>query len=73
VTRLPRSLKGAQVVRALVRAGYEAKEGRRHTIIHDGVQIVTTVPRGRKPIKPGTLRGILRDAGLTVDEFLDLL
>lgn len=73
MTRLPRALKSEHVVQALVRAGYQAKEGRRHTIIHDGVEIVTTVPRGRKPIKPGTLRGILRDAGLTVDEFLALL
>ena len=28
---------------------------------------------GGKDLKPGTLRSIIRQAGLTVDEFLDLL
>jgi predicted RNA binding protein YcfA (HicA-like mRNA interferase family) len=26
-----------------------------------------------KDLRPGTLRGLLRDAGLTVEEFVDLL
>jgi len=31
------------------------------------------VPVHTGDLKPGTLRGIIRDAGLTVDEFQDLL
>lgn len=28
---------------------------------------------GNKDVKPGTLRGLIRAAGLTVDEFIELL
>lgn len=67
------SVKPDRVIRALLKKGYFKKEGAKHTIIHDGRQIITTVPRGRKPIKSGTLRGILKDAGIGINEFLNLL
>ena len=47
--------------------------GSHHILRHDDGRS-TTVPvhRGRD-IRPGTLRGILADVGLTVDEFRALL
>jgi predicted RNA binding protein YcfA (HicA-like mRNA interferase family) len=38
----------------------------------DDPYAVTVVPN-HKTLKPGTLRKIIRDAGLTVDEFIALL
>lgn len=35
--------------------------------------IVVVAVHGSRPIPPGTLFGILEDAGLTVDEFKELL
>jgi predicted RNA binding protein YcfA (HicA-like mRNA interferase family) len=32
-----------------------------------------TVPNHRKDLKPGTLHEIIKEAGLTVDEFIQLL
>ncbi len=32
-----------------------------------------SVPHHRKDLKPGTLHQIIKDAGLTVDEFIALL
>jgi predicted RNA binding protein YcfA (HicA-like mRNA interferase family) len=72
MSRLPQ-LKPEQVVRALLKLGYFAREGARHTIIHNGREILTTVPRGSKTVKPGTLHGILKDVGLDPDEFKKLL
>lgn len=72
MTKLP-SIKGDRVVKALLKKGYFKKEGSKHTIIHDGKQIITTVPRGSRPIKRGTLKGILKDAEISINEFLNLL
>lgn len=36
-------------------------------------EVRVTVPYHNKPMKRGTLHGIIRQAGLTVDEFIDLL
>ena len=39
---------------------------------HDNPFAQVAIPN-HKPIKRGTLQSIIRQAGLTVDEFLDLL
>jgi len=58
-------------VRALEKAGFRiAREGK-HTVLTDGARILT-VPR-HNPINAYTLGGIVRDAGLTVDQFKALL
>lgn len=58
-------------VRALEKAGFRiAREGK-HTVMTDGVRILT-LPR-HNPINAYTLGGIVRDAGLTVDQFKALL
>ena len=37
-----------------------------------GHRFILTVPvHGSKPIKPGTLRSLIRNAGISVDEFIE--
>ncbi len=60
-----------QAVRALEKAGfYIARQGK-HIVMSNGVRIVT-VPR-HNPVNAFTMGGIVRDAGLTVEEFKKLL
>lgn len=67
---------GREVVRALGQAGFvvDSREGSHVTLVHPRPGRRTTVPvHGGRDVKPGTLRNILRQAGLTVEEFIDLL
>ena len=70
--KLPRDVSGAQTIRALHRLGFQlmrqtgsharlAREGRRVTVPLHG------------SLAPGTLRSILRQVGITLDEFLAAL
>jgi predicted RNA binding protein YcfA (HicA-like mRNA interferase family) len=36
-------------------------------------QIITMIPRGSKVLKKGTLSGIIKDLGMTTEEFLSYL
>jgi predicted RNA binding protein YcfA (HicA-like mRNA interferase family) len=66
-------LSGAAVVQALHRAGFESvsTRGSHHKLRNaDGRTVI--VPLHRE-LARGTLRSILRQAGLSVDEFLALL
>ena len=74
--RLP-SLKALEVIRALERAGFEIvrSAGSHHRLVHQqNPTRATTVPvhKGRDLPRP-ILRAIIKQAGLTVEEFLDLL
>jgi predicted RNA binding protein YcfA (HicA-like mRNA interferase family) len=66
-------LKPERVVRAIKRAGFEIREGAKHTAVIKDDQIVTMIPRGGKVLKKGTLSGIIKDLGMTSDEFLSYL
>jgi len=57
------------VIRAIKKAGFDIKEGARHTIVIKDDQIITMVPRGSKVLKKGTLSGIMKDLGMTFEEF----
>lgn len=72
--RLP-VLRPADVIRALERAGWEVQRqrGSHVSLKKQGVAFVVTVPLHRRDIPRGTLAAILKDAGLTLDEFRDLL
>ena len=74
--RLPTAT-GRQVVRALERAGFveDRVVGSHHILAHlDDPQRAVTVPiHGNRDLKPGTLRGLIRQSGLTVGEFRHLL
>ena len=74
--RLP-SLKALVVIRALERAGFEVvrSAGSHHRLVHKkDLARATTVPvhKGRDLPRP-ILRAIIKQAGLTVEEFLNLI
>jgi predicted RNA binding protein YcfA (HicA-like mRNA interferase family) len=66
--RIPRDVNGPEAVRALRRLGFESvrQTGSHHIMKRGGKTVV--VPQ-HKPIKPGTLRGMLDQAGVSLDEF----
>jgi predicted RNA binding protein YcfA (HicA-like mRNA interferase family) len=58
-------------VRALEKAGFRIARQSKHIVLTDGTRIVT-IPR-HNPVNAFTMGGIVRDAGLTVEEFMALL
>ena len=58
-------------VRALEKAGFRIARQGKHIVMINGARILT-VPRNN-PINAFTMGGIVRDAGLTIDEFRKLL
>ena len=58
-------------IRALEKADFVVAREGKHTVMTDGERILT-IPR-HNPINAFTMGGIVRDAGLTVDEFRKLL
>jgi predicted RNA binding protein YcfA (HicA-like mRNA interferase family) len=65
--RLPRDLSGNDVVKALRRLGFEfSRQTGSHAIMRKGPRTVV-VPQ-HKAIKPGTLKGVLEQAGVSPEE-----
>ncbi|MFN7920674.1 MAG: type II toxin-antitoxin system HicA family toxin [Bryobacteraceae bacterium] len=60
-----------RAVRALEKAGFRVVREGKHTIMSDGTRFVT-IPR-HNPVNAATMGGIVRDAGLTVESFKELL
>jgi predicted RNA binding protein YcfA (HicA-like mRNA interferase family) len=60
-----------KAVAALERAGFRVLRQGAHIVMTDGVRILT-IPR-HNPVNAFTMGGIVRDAGLSVDEFRKLL
>ena len=58
-------------VRALEKAGFWIVRQGKHIVMTDGQRILT-IPR-HNPVNAFTMGGIARDAGLTVEQFRDLL
>lgn len=58
-------------VRALEKAGFSVVRQGKHIVMSNGARI-PTIPR-RNPVNAFTLGGIVRDAGLTVEQFRELL
>ncbi|HMC66404.1 MAG TPA: type II toxin-antitoxin system HicA family toxin [Gemmataceae bacterium] len=58
-------------VRALQKAGFQIIRQGKHIVMSNGTRQVS-IPR-HNPIKAFTMGGIARDAGLTPDEFRQLL
>ncbi len=65
---------GDQLVKALRRAGWRVvrQRGSHVRLKHPDRQIALTIPL-HKELKRGTVRGILGDAGLDVDQLRELL
>lgn len=60
-----------QAVRALEKAGFRVLRQGKHVVMTDGARILT-IPR-HNPVNAYTMAGIVRDAGLTIEQFRDLL
>ena len=59
-------------VRALEKVGFwNERQGRKHIVMTNGTRIVT-VPR-HNPVNAVTMGSIVRDAGLTIEQFRSLL
>ncbi|MCH7997849.1 MAG: type II toxin-antitoxin system HicA family toxin [Chloroflexi bacterium] len=71
--RLPR-VSGRQAVSAFERAGFEIRRQRgSHIIMTKPASPETLSVPDHREIRIGTLRALIRKAGLTVDQFEDLL
>jgi predicted RNA binding protein YcfA (HicA-like mRNA interferase family) len=68
---------GKRVVQALTRAGFLVDRivGSHHVLVYpdDPTRTVTVPVHAGRDLKPGTVRAIIRQAGLTVEECGDLL
>lgn len=60
-----------RAVAALEKAGFAIVRQGKHIVMSNGVRIVT-IPR-HNPVNAITMGGIVRDAGLTIEEFRKLL
>lgn len=58
-------------VRALEKAGFRVARQGRHVVMTDGSRILT-IP-GHNPVNAYTMGGIVRDAGLSEQQFRDFL
>jgi predicted RNA binding protein YcfA (HicA-like mRNA interferase family) len=68
---------GKRVIQALKRAGFVVDRvvGSHHVLAFPGkpARTVSVPVHAGRDLKPGTLRGIIRQAGFTVEEFVALL
>ena len=66
--KLPRDVIGSEAVKALRRLGFvDRRPTGSHAILRkEGLTVVVPMPQ---PIKPGTLRGLIEQAGVTVEAF----
>ena len=58
-------------VRAFEKAGFRIARQGKHIVMSDGVRIIT-IPR-HNPVNAYTMGGLVVDAGLTIEEFKELL
>ena len=75
MTRLP-SLKGPEIIRALERGGFFVHriKGSHHILKHiDKPELRVVVAHHRRDLPRGTVAEIIKQAGLTEDELIDLL
>ena len=68
--RLP-GINHQRAVRALKKAGWSVIRQGKHISMSDGVRVVT-IPRAN-PIDAYTMGGIIKDAGITINQFKVLL
>ncbi len=68
---------GKTVIRALTRAGFVVDRivGSHHVMTFPGdpARTVTVPVHAGRDLKPGTLRSIIRQAGISVEDFAELL
>jgi predicted RNA binding protein YcfA (HicA-like mRNA interferase family) len=68
------NISGKDAAKAFQKAGWQVRGqvGSHLVLTKPGVRANLTIPQHAE-LAPGTLRGLIRTAGLTVDEFLNLL
>lgn len=68
-------LKAKQIVVALEKAGFEVRrQTGSHVIMYkSGIRRLISIPQHPGDLPKGTLRAIIRQTGLTVEEFLGFL
>ena len=59
-------------VRALEKAGFQVARQGKHIVMTNDEGRILTIPRSN-PVNAFTMGGIVRDAGLTIEEFRKLL
>ncbi|MBI5667480.1 MAG: type II toxin-antitoxin system HicA family toxin [Chloroflexi bacterium] len=73
MSKLP-DVSSRECINALLKAGFVvARQRGSHIILYREDPYAKTIVPQRREISRGTLRRILRDAGVTVDEFIELL
>jgi predicted RNA binding protein YcfA (HicA-like mRNA interferase family) len=70
VPRIP-GINHLDAIRALEKAGFRVARQSKHVVMTDGNRILT-IPR-HNPVNAFTMGGIARDAGLTPEQFRELL
>jgi predicted RNA binding protein YcfA (HicA-like mRNA interferase family) len=71
--KLPTDLSGQELVMVLLRVGFVVNRQRgSHIILRRGSPYARVVVPDHKRIRPGTLRQILNEAGVTVEQLLEL-
>ncbi|RIH86076.1 HicA toxin of bacterial toxin-antitoxin system [Calidithermus terrae] len=68
--RLP-GINHLEAIRAFEKAGFRIIRQGKHTVMSDGVRVLT-IPR-HNPINAITMGGLVRDAGLSIEELKNLL
>jgi len=73
MTRLA-NISGKDAVKAFQKAGWQVigQVGSHIVLSKQGVRVNLSIPQ-HKELSIGTLRALIRNSGLTVDEFLELL
>jgi len=68
------NISGKEAIKAFQKAGWlpAGQVGSHVVMIKPGVRVNLSIPQ-HKELSVGTLRALIRNAGLTVDEFLALL
>ncbi len=68
------NISGKEAVKAFGKAGWSSagQVGSHVVMITEGVRVNLSIPQ-HKELSVGTLRALIRNSGLTVDEFIKLL
>ncbi|MBE9054732.1 type II toxin-antitoxin system HicA family toxin [Sphaerospermopsis sp. LEGE 08334] len=73
MSKLPK-ISGRECVKALEKIGfYQKRRESSHIIMRRNAPFVQVVVPDHQELATGTLRAIIRDSGLTVEEFISLL
>jgi predicted RNA binding protein YcfA (HicA-like mRNA interferase family) len=75
VPKLPRDVSGQRAVKAFNRVGYEVdhQTGSHIIMIHQTDPLKRLTIPNHRFLKPGLLSKLIKDAGLTVEQFINLL